>query len=202
MTIKQRPNEILHTTPFLTSILLLLASSAIAQSGYNYYQNGAGGVVQAANNGQAGVSVQQWFQSYDAVRRQAQMTPQERAKADAMLSKGLSIIVPGPEKACTQQLLTKLVGQYRTACQQLERLPLLPPTEQLHRGYYQYFSEAQGLFSDYLKVQDDLFAVDQNGKPLAGKLVERKASLEALDERNKDMDAQLRQQFSIPAYRY
>jgi hypothetical protein len=202
MTIKQRPNEILHTTPFLTSILLLLASSAIAQSGYNYYQNGAGGVVQAANNGQAGVSVQQWFQSYDAVRRQAQMTPQERAKADAMLSKGLSIIVPGPEKASTQQLLTKLVGQYRTACQQLERLPLLPPTEQLHRGYYQYFSEAQGLFSDYLKVQDDLFAVDQNGKPLAGKLVERKASLEALDERNKDMDAQLRQQFSIPAYRY
>src|SRR6516162_3701394 len=198
MTIKQRPNEILHTTPFLTSILLLLASSAIAQSGYNYYQNVAGGVVQAANNGQAGVSVQQWFQSYDAVRRQAQMTPQERAKADAMLSKGLSIIVPGPEKASTQQLLTKLVGQYRTACQQLERLPLLPPTEQLHRGYYQYFSEAQGLFSDYLKVQDDLFAVDQNGKPLAGKLVERKASLEALDERNKDMDAQLRQQFSIP----
>ena len=197
MTIRRLRREILHIAAVLSGILLVLEVTGGALSGYDQQTN-AWGAAQAADNGQ----VAQWFQSYDAVRRQAQMTPQERAKADAMLSKGLSIIVPGPEKASSQQLLTRLVNNYGAACQQLEHIPVMPPTEQLHRGYYQYFSEAQRLFSDYLKVQNDLFAVDQNGKPIAGQLLDRKAALESLDQRNKSLDAQLRQQFGIPAYQY
>jgi hypothetical protein len=150
----------------------------------------------------ASAAVKQWFQKYDLVRRQAQMKSGERQRADALMSKGLSMIVPGPEKADSQELLSKLIARYQLARQQLEHMPLLPATEQLHRGYYQYFSEAQGLFSDYLRVQDNLFAVDSMGKPIAGQLLARKENLESLDARNKYIDAQLRQRFAIPPYQY
>lgn len=148
-------------------------------------------------------TIRQWFKNYDLVRRQAQMSPQERRQADTMLSKGMSLLAPGPEKTSSQQLLTKLVVKYNRACQQLEHLPLLPQTEQLHRGYHQYFSSAKNLFTDYLRVQNNLFAVDsRTGNPIAGQLMERKASLEALDQQNKYLDEQLRQKFGIPPYQY
>lgn len=194
-----------HAAGCLICLFLLAKAAALAQSYDGSYPNAlppqatvnAGGYVASD-----AASVKQWFQKYDAVRRQAQMKPDERRRADAMLSKGLSMIVPGPEKADTQQLLTKLVGRYQVARKQLENMPVLPPTKELHRGYYQYFTEAQRLFSDYLKVQDNLFAVDDLGKPIAGQLIDRKSFIESLDMRNKSMDARLRQQFGIPDYQY
>lgn len=156
-----------------------------------------------ANQQQNLANIQQWFVSYDQVRRAAQMNPQERQKADGLLSKGLSIIVPGEEKVATQALLTKLVNKYQMATDQMKRLPLYPETEKLHRGYYQYFNEARKLFSDYLKVQTNLFVVDeQTGKPLAGGLMLRKQNLEMLDQNNKALDEQLRNQFGIAPYQY
>jgi hypothetical protein len=190
---------------YLACLLLSGATGAVAQSYDNSYQNALPPAASAYSGGTTSTdvaSVKQWFQKYDAVRRQAQMKPDERRRADALLSKGLSMIVPGPEKADSQQLLTKLVGRYQVARKQLENMPVLPPTKELHRGYYQYFTEAQRLFSDYLKVQDNIFAVDDFGKPIAGQLMDRKAFIESLDLRNKSIDAQLRQQFGIPDYRY
>ncbi len=146
--------------------------------------------------------VGQWFFKYDAIRRAAQMNPQERQRADNLMSKGLSIVVPGPEKAITGQLLVKLVNKNRLAADQMKQLPLYKETEQLHRGYYQYFATAQGLFADYLKVQNDILARDSNGAMIAGGLMNRKQQLAALDENNKELDAQLRQQYNIPQYRY
>ena len=144
----------------------------------------------------------QWFYRYDQIRRGAQMNPQERVRADNLMSKGLSIVVPGPEKAITGQLLVKLVNRNKVAADQMKLLPLYKETEQLHRGYYQYFASAQSLFSDYLKVQNDILARDQSGRMIAGQLMGRKQELASLDENNKALDAQLRQQFGIPAYRY
>lgn len=166
-----------------------------------------GNSAMASGNAQMGAPmgdnhVGQWFFKYDAIRRAAQMTPQERQRADNLMSKGLSIVVPGPEKAVTGQLLMKLVNKNRIAADQMKGLPLYKETEQLHRGYYQYFATAQGLFSDYLKVQGDILARDGNGAMIAGGLMSRKQQLAALDENNKELDAQLRQQYNIPAYRY
>ncbi|HEY9784081.1 MAG TPA: hypothetical protein V6D17_01680 [Candidatus Obscuribacterales bacterium] len=192
-----------------TFLCLCAAPEASAQQGNglaNYSGPGAMQSAQAAAQPRAvqgGPLIQQWFQKYDQVRRQAQMNPAERQKADNLLSKGLSIIVPGEEKVVTQNLLNKLVLRYQTAAEQMKLLPLYGETERLHRGYYQYFCDAGKLFSDYLKVQNNLFAVDEaTGKPLASTLMQRKQSLEMLDQGNKALDEQLRNQFGIPPYQY
>lgn len=167
--------------------------------------SGQMGMAQANMINRSG-AIQEWFQRYDHVRRQAQMSPAEKARADGLMSKGmggLGAMLAGDEKMVTQNLLTKLVGKYQTAAEQMKSLPLLRETEQLHRGYYQYFSDARQLFSDYLKVQSNLFAMDEaTGKPVAGLLMGRKQNLEQLDMNNKALDEQLRQQFNVPPYRY
>src|SRR5579872_7286658 len=148
-------------------------------------------------------AVKYWFSQYDQIRRTAQMSPAERQKADQILGKGLALFMPGEDKLVAQKLLANLVKRYEIACHELGSLQIIPATEQLHRGYYQYFSDAHHLFSDYLKLQDDVLATDSaTGQPLASGLIDRKQSLERLDQVNKSLDQQLRQQYGIPAYQY
>jgi len=147
--------------------------------------------------------IKTWFAKYDQVRRQAQMTPAQRRQADDMMSKGLSMFVPGDEKLAGQKLLTDLVNKYTVAINQLKMLPAYPETNQLHRGYYQYFSDARVLFSDYLKVQNEPFAKDPNtGERLIGQIVRRKQSLAELEANVKNLDQGLRNRFGIKAYQY
>jgi hypothetical protein len=78
---------------------------------------------------------------------------------------------------------------------------MIPETQKLHRGYYQYFSTAQDLFASYLAVQDNLFAQDDQGQPIVGQLMTRKQKLEALNNFIQDVDKQTRTQFGVAAYR-
>jgi hypothetical protein len=196
--LKRDPRMKLHTSV----ISALLTFAVIGSLGAQAQRAAAPETIASGNNAVGDNHVMQWFAQYDQIRRAAQMTPQERMRADNLMSKGLQIVVPGPEKAITAQLLAKLVNKNGVAANQMKQLPLYKETEQLHRGYYQYFATAQGLFSDYLKVQSDILARDQNGAMIAGGLMNRKQSLAALDENNKALDSQLRQQYGVPAYRY
>ena len=147
-------------------------------------------------------TIKQWFNSYDQVRRQAQMNPQERAKADQLLSTTFGS-VPPQERQASKALLKTLIARYDVAIAQLKGMRLYPETGKLHRGYYQYFTTARALFADCLAMQGNILAVDQaTGKPVATDLIKRKQELTVLDESNKQLDAQLRQQFGIPPYRY
>ncbi len=158
----------------------------------------------ASSEGQSNTNaIRTWFNNYDQIRRQAQLSPAERQNADQIMGKGLAIFMPGPDKALAQNLLVDLVNRYTTAAQQMSSLQIIPATEQLHRGYYQYFIDAKHLFEDYLKVQDDLMAVDTNtGQPVASGLVERKQNLALLDQSNKTIDEKLRGQYGIAPYQY
>lgn len=148
-------------------------------------------------------SLKSWFARYDQVRRQAQMTPVERGKADNLLSNGLAVFVPGEEKNQAQKLLRGLVAKYQVAVNEMKLLPLYPETEQLHRGYYQYFNDARALFNDYLRVQDNIMVKDERtGKSLMSELMQRKANLENLEHQVKDLDQNLRNQLGIQPYRY
>src|SRR5688572_7320312 len=49
-----------------------------------------------------GLTIGQWFGQYDQIRRQAQMSPAERQQADSLMSRGLSILVPGENKIATK----------------------------------------------------------------------------------------------------
>jgi hypothetical protein len=131
------------------------------------------------------------------------MNAQERAKADAMLAKGLAIVMPGPDKLESQGLFQMLESRNAQAAEQLKNLPLYPETEKLHRGYHQYFNDASSLFGDYLKVQNNLMIPDPaTGKPLMGQLLLRKKLLEDLDIVNKQLDTELRSRLKIAPYRY
>ncbi len=145
----------------------------------------------------------QWFARFDQIRRQAQMTPSERQQADKLLSRGMSAILPGPEKIAARNMLTSLTAKYNTATNQLKQLPMINETKELHRGYYQYFNNARMLFSDYLRVQDNLFVADpQTGQPLAGQLMQRKEALEELNSQIKSLDKRLRDQLDVADYKY
>jgi len=181
--------------------LLLTLGMSVAQANAQYFPQGAQ-PVSAPSSGSPIASIRDWFNKYDAVRRQAQMNPDERRRCDDMMSKGLSVVMPGADKAQMQQFLAKLVQRNKAAADQLKNMPLYPETEKLHRGYYKYFNDASNLFGDYMKVQDSLFATDPSGKPIAGTLPMRKQALEDLDQSNKALDAQLREKFGIPAYHY
>jgi hypothetical protein len=153
--------------------------------------------------GQSLEDIRSWFFQYDQIRHAAQMSPAERQQADHILGKGLALFMPGDDKIIAQRLLTDLVKRYDFACQQLGNLRVIPATEQLHRGYFRYFSDARCLFSDYLKLQADLLAVDPaTGQPLASGLIDRKQGLEQLEQNNKALDRQLRLQYNIPPYQY
>jgi hypothetical protein len=146
--------------------------------------------------------IRDWFGKYDQVRRQAQMTPAERSKADDMLSHGLQIFVPGPEKELARNLLTNLVAKYDRACAQLKMMPFYPETGNLHKQYFKYFSEAKALFSDYLRVQGNPMVKDQNGSPVMAGLMTRKQELEATEQQAKAIDQEVRNNCGIPPYRY
>ncbi|HEY9684039.1 MAG TPA: hypothetical protein V6C86_20825 [Oculatellaceae cyanobacterium] len=147
--------------------------------------------------------IKSWFAKYDDIRRQAQMNPTERAKADTLLAKGISIVMPGADKVESAQLFQVLESKNSQAADQMKQLALYPETADLHKGYFKYFSDAASLFGDYLRVQNNIMTTDPvTGKPLMGQLLNRKKNLEDLDAANKAMDADLRNQFGIPPYRY
>jgi hypothetical protein len=144
--------------------------------------------------------VTDWFTKYSEIRHRAQMTPAEKEKSGQMMVQG--VLGSDEDKAASQALLKKMVERYTKALSEMDALTPPAETKKLHLGYKQYFGDARSIFSDYLKVQGNLFATDSNGNSIMGQIQQRKAALEALDVTNKDLDAQLRKKYSIPAYPY
>lgn len=157
---------------------------------------------QAAASPQDQARIGQWFAAYDQIRHAAQMSPQEKAYSDKLLSSKLSMFIPGPEKVAAQNLLGQMVTRYDKASGALRGLQSLPQTLQLQKGYYQYFITARGLFNDYLKVQSNVLATDQAGNPIAASLLPRKMQLEQLEAGVKQLDGQLRSQYGVRPYAF
>lgn len=206
--------KLVGATIFLICSFSLSLLAASAQNIGSQYQNQnqgenygnlpqlSGQMPSSAARNTSSQQLRQWFSTYDTVRKQAQMSPTEKDRADNLLSQGLSVFVPGPNKMQAQKLLTGLVDKYQVAINRMKAMPLYPETEKLHRGYYQYFSDAKTLFSDYLRVQDNLMVKDEHGKGIMPQLMARKANLESLEMQIKQLDSQLRGQFGIAPYRY
>lgn len=165
-------------------------------------QNAANQGSEQAGKKPSAAQVYQWFLHYDEIRRRAQMNPIEKQQADGLLARGFSLFMPGQDKIAAKQLLTNLVHKYHTATQSIKALPMVAETKQLQMAYYQYFENAMNLFSDYLRVQDNVFAVDASGQAIAKQLIQRKVALETLEQNCKNLDGQLRQKYGVAAYQY
>lgn len=164
---------------------------------------GAFGSAALADN----AKVSDWFGKYNEIRHRAQMTPDEKERSGRLLTQGMmASVFHAPEdsgdKQASAALLKKMVDRYTKAASEMDQLAAPPETKKLHLGYRQYFQNARGVFSDYLKIQGNLFATDASGNSIIGKLQERKSALEALDASNKELDAQLRAKYHIAPYPY
>ena len=148
-----------------------------------------------------------WFQRYDQIRHEAQMSESERERSRVLMTNSIAASFMqsasgDQDKAAASSLLRKMVERYRRAISQISDLPSIPETKTLQQGYTQYFRNAGDLFGDYLKVQNSILATDANGNPILGQLQQRKSDLETLDGANKELDAKLRQKFKIGPYAF
>lgn len=149
--------------------------------------------------------VAEWFQKYDDIRHRAQMSPQEKERSNKLLTQGMigSVFKTADgerDKQAADALLHRMVDRYVKAQGDIEQLPSVSETKKLQAGYRHYFIDAGGLFTDYLKIQGNLFATDASGNSLVAQLTQRKAALECLDVTNKDLDARLRAKYNIAPY--
>jgi hypothetical protein len=193
-----------------TTIAIALAAAAVFGFGGNFTSvTGASlfGTQAALAKSDKQSKVSDWFQQYDQIRRQAQMSDSERERSRGLMAQGMAASFmqsanAAQDKAAASALLRRMVQRYQLASSQMSTLPRIPETKKLYDAYTQYFQEAGALFSDYLRVQNNLFATDGAGKGLVGQLAQRKSDLEMLDAANKDLDARLRDKFGVAAYAY
>ncbi|HEY9792153.1 MAG TPA: hypothetical protein V6D22_17240 [Candidatus Obscuribacterales bacterium] len=138
----------------------------------------------------------QWFTRYDAIRRQAQMTPEEKMTSGKLMTEMFTGAGSG-DKAEGKALLSKMVSRYTVATKQLNSLPPTPQTVELQKGYVDYFTTGRAFFSKYLHALDS----NQSDNAMDNLRVDR-LRMASLDMSNKSLDKKLRAQFGISPYTY
>jgi hypothetical protein len=135
--------------------------------------------------------VQQWFTHFDRIRREAQMSPAEKATAIRLWA--TSFVTTGPQDTSdAEQLLSSMVLRYEKAATELERLDRIPETRTLQQGYLTFFRKAHGNFKQYVTVlnkQSTRHAIDQ--------MQQGRKQLAVIDVRNKNLDRKIRRQYGI-----
>lgn len=152
----------------------------------------------AASKGASGSEdVRNWFEQYDSIRRNAEMSKSEKLESAHLLCKSFKPDPSSTDRSQARSIISRMVARYRTAVASISRLKPLPQTRALQQGYKRYFTGAYQLFNQYLKMQNSVANGDRSA---AGPLLERKNALEELDKRNKQLDKQLRKQYEIPEH--
>jgi len=138
-------------------------------------------------------SLREWFEQYDQIRRDAEMTWGEKFQSRGVLERG----VDSPNRFFgknNRALVDRLLSKYRTAVSAMNKLPILPETKELQEGYTQYFTVMQQLFLDSLAKE-----TDSERKEC---LLSAKITIEELDRKNKKLDEDLRKKNGIPRHRH
>lgn len=142
-------------------------------------------------------AVSDWFRQYDRIRKNAQMSPEDKSLSRKLLGKGLNPLASDEDRSAARTLVTKMVSKYAVALNEIHRLRPIPQTRSLQSGYTRFFSEAHDLFTTYLSLQNNLFG---SKKGNCKTMIEKKHVLDDLDHQNKDLDEQLRKRYNIPAF--
>lgn len=132
-----------------------------------------------------------WFTEYDDIRRDAQMSPAEKAGAIKMWA--TSFVSAGPaETSDARILLSRMVQRYDQAGKRLSALPEIPETKSLQRGYLTFFHMAKGNFQRYLNTLNTGSLKATVAQTQAGK-----QELSVVDVRNKSLDRKIRERYHI-----
>lgn len=138
--------------------------------------------------------VANWFAQYDAIRRAAQMSSNEKRACHKLMG---AVFSPNPRDRDAGKLLLKtMADRYSGAVAQLSKLKRIPETSELHSAYLEYFKTARSRFQ-----QSEIAMNDGKGVNAVAHLGEAKRELGGMDVRNKALDRTLRRKFNIPSFR-
>jgi hypothetical protein len=138
--------------------------------------------------------VQNWFKRYDQIRRRAQMSISEKARAQRLTTASLS----GNPKDVTaaKAMLSSLITRYSNALSAMTSLPRLSETQQVQSAYIRYFRTGKSVFQ---KLHS---AVSSGNKPaMLIAMQQGKSQMSTLDGQAKSIDRKVRKMYRIPAYR-
>jgi hypothetical protein len=142
--------------------------------------------------------VQAWFAQYDQIRREAEMSMQEKFQAHSLFSKIAYEKGPLSVNEKSEEFAKKMMDRYAEAAKKVTDLPKLAATAELQKGYEEFFSKTSHLFHYLLPAKKK-----GNEKIATREEVQAKREeLPSLDKKIKEMDAKLRTKFSIRAHRH
>lgn len=136
--------------------------------------------------------ISDWFEVYDEIRRDAEMTTGEKLKYGNSLKKSLKSGEKLSES--TKEFAEKMREKYEAAAAATKKLSEIPETKELQEGYSQYFSDMEHSFAEMTKP--DVAEVSAQTK------AETKAKLEKLTAENKALDARLRAKYGIAKHKH
>lgn len=131
-----------------------------------------------------------WFTRYDSIRREAQMTPAEKANAIRLWA--MSSVAGDRETEDARAILTSMVVRYERAQRDLRAVPEIAETASLHRGYLAYFKRAHSDFSRYLNTLET-----KSTRAALLQMENGRQDLAEIDVRNKSLDRRLRKHYKI-----
>ncbi|MBX3150161.1 hypothetical protein KF728_08450 [Candidatus Obscuribacterales bacterium] len=138
-------------------------------------------------------AITEWFDKYDQIRNDAEMSLVEKLKYGSALKKALKS--GGTLSTSAEKFVKRMVEKYATAAAALSALTPPPEVRALQQGYVQYFNEMEKSFSECLN-SGEVKSTDLAAKASA------KERIENLDDANKKLDENLRKKFDIPKHNH
>lgn len=151
------------------------------------FSTGSTATVDSEHSPQHSAPVTEWFNKYDQIRRDAEMTPAEKLQSFQLAAKK-------PQRS-NAVLASRMVKKYTTALSEMKVLGSIPETKELQDGYVEFFSKARQLFVDYLDAQTHVPFTNCT-------LISTRKNLENLDQTNKKLDRELRKRYMIPKHKH
>ena len=129
------------TIAFALAVAAIFGSASWSSSGASLLATQAAVARSPKGRGDAvrRLSVADWFQQYDQIRHQAQMSDAEREQSRALMGQGLAASFmqsanAASDKAAASALLGRMVQRYQRASAQMSALPRIPETKKLYDG--------------------------------------------------------------------
>ena len=138
--------------------------------------------------------IKSWFNRYDQIRRRAQMSMTEKARAQRLTTAALS----GNPKdvAAAKAMLSSLATRYSNALAAMNSLPKMRETQQLQTAYSRYFRTGKAVFQNLRST------INGGNKPaMLVAMQQGKSKMSAVDGQAKAIDRKVRKMYKIPAYR-
>jgi hypothetical protein len=153
---------------------------------------------QTAGASESKDQVHAWFTQYDGIRRDAEMTLQEKFQVHSLFAKVADDKKSSSGSEKSEELAKKMTDRYAEAAKKIHALPELAATAELQKGYEEFFTRSSHLFHDYLSSK-----TKGNEKIATREEVQAKREeLTAFDKKIKEIDARLRSKYEVRAHRH